>query len=1112
MNSSYSQLLVKLDDFIRKYYKSKWTLGLLYLFCASIGLFVLFSTMEYFGYYQPHIKIILLLIFFVVILCISIGYILIPFMAYKKLGKRIDYPMASRIIGEHFPLIKDKLLNTIQLHELSFENSDSSLIEASIDQKVLTFQAIPFFKAIDQKRNGIYFKALGVLVFFTTLLTIFFPSLLSQGSGRILAYRKEFAPPAPFTFIIKNKNLNSFKNGNFLLEISLEGNSIPEEVFLDNGTILLPCVKTSTTSFSYYFNNLQSDVRFRLSAAGFFSPSYTILVHPVPIIQNFLIKIQYPNYLHRSNGEISNTGDLLVPEGSHISWEINTLESDSLLFEFKGKKHALQGNHQHFEYTTTADQDFEYFFIPKNRFTLKPDSFRYQVNTIKDAYPQIVTQDLDSSKIEKKIYFNGSIKDDYGFNRLVFHYFLSSSDNKKSSQNKGEDFTIIVPINKDISEEPFSMTLNLDKIPNATGKEITCYFEVFDNDGFHGPKSTRSSLQKFYLQNIEEDMKTQRLIEKSSDSEFKKASTLANQLNADTKNLYQKILQSKEMTFDDKQTIKDLLNENKDLDSSLKKINRENTQTQELRNSKENKSKSLSQKEADMKKLLNDLISKDTKNLLEKLSKLLEQNNLGETKQTLKDFNLENKSLANEIKRAEQLYKELVRDREIQNQIDLLSLMAKKEKELSEKNGLKNQASTDDLKKQESEQQKAFNNLKKNLEDIEKNNSQDHINQDFKVPTEQENSISKSQEKTQDALSKKDIDKASKQQKETSDKMYELGNQLAQMKQTLDAKALSINLHSLRIILENLLRISFKQEALMAQFKERSSNDPSIVKYTQEQSSLKEAIKHVMDSLDVLSKKVPPLQSSITKEIGVLNSDMEQLTGLLADRRLYEAEVKQQYIMTSINNLALVLSHVEKQMAGALSKLQGSGDGKEGSPSLSSLVLKQKNLNSRLGKMGSPTKEDGEGDNESLIRLADEQEFIRKEIENLSHRAESRGKLASDLGQIQKEMQESETDLLNKRINQKITIRQKEILTRMLESEKAEKAKEMDNKLQAEASKNYSKGIIKPLAIFPTQKVSLLMPFNTMPYNMSSYYKFKINTYFNLLNNSQSRNEKLGDH
>ena len=51
-------------------------------------------------------------------------------------------------------------------------------------------------------------------------------------------------------------------------------------------------------------------------------------------------------------------------------------------------------------------------------------------------------------------------------------------------------------------------------------------------------------------------------------------------------------------------------------------------------------------------------------------------------------------------------------------------------------------------------------------------------------------------------------------------------------------------------------------------------------------------------------------------------------------------------------------------------------------------------------------------------------------------------------------MEQTETDLVNKIINNETIKRQKEILTRFLESEKAEKERELDEKRESNEAKN----------------------------------------------------------
>jgi len=1113
MNNSYSELLDRLEDFIRKYYRTKWVLGLLYLFCAALSLFILFSSLEFFGYYGKGFRLSLLILFWLVVAWVLIQYFLIPFLAYNRLGKRIDYAQACKIIGDHFPTIKDKLLNALQLSEMGQDSGfNSELIKASIDQKLKSFSSIPFYGAIDQSRNRTYLKALAGLAVCTLLLFLIYPSLLLQGSKRILSFKTDFPAPAPFSFILENTDLSGLKNSNYTLTVKTEGRALPAELYLDQGREPIPFTKVSPNRFSYTFNNLQSDIPFRLYASGFYSGSYLLKVHPSPKVLRFSASIHFPAYLSKPNLLVENSGDLLVPEGSTIIWNIHTQDSDSLILFQNQKSENIIGSSGSFQWQKKAMDDFTYTFVPKNRFIHVPDSFHYSVRVIKDLAPEIYLNPSDTTKSEENRLFSGQIKDDYGFSRLVFHYSYPQTDALGVKTGKSEAYSIPIPINKSLTTQNFGMDFNYSLLKNAKGKNVSYYFEVWDNDGVHGPKSTKTEVKDLYLLSKKEDLAKKDDFQKSTESDIKKAIGQAKKIESEAKSIMEKIQTSNHLSFEDKENIKDVLNQKSLLDSTLSKISKENEKARSNEDPDKSQNAYLNKKEEEMKNLLDSLMSKDSKNLLEKLANLLNENKLRDTKQSMRNFNDQNRSLSEELKRTEALYKQLERDREIQNKIDQLHELAKKENQLAD-NTLKNEkVSTDEMKNLESEQQKSFDKIKKDLEKLDKDNAQDKINPGFENPEKMEENISENQEKAQQALSKNDKKNAAGSQKKSASGMDELGFKLAQMKQSMDAKELDVDLHSIRLILENLLRISYKQESLMQGLHNTNPNDPSIVNYIQQQFSLKEAINHVQDSLNALALKAPAISSFVNKEMKLVNSNMEQLTGYLADKRFYDAQTNQQYVMTSINNLAVILSNIEKQMAQALSGMKSMGSKPGNKLDLNSLIERQKQLNQQIGKMGQPQEGNGESFNESLVKMAAEQGSIREAIQRLRNKAESKGKMASDLGQIQKEMEESETDFLNKRIKPANTFRQKEILTRMLEAEKAEKEQGMEKKFQSSSGKDYGLGKIKPLTTFLPEKNSEIELLKTLPPSINTYFKMKINTYFNLLNDSQSRNEKLGAH
>src|SRR6185369_11214108 len=113
---------------------------------------------------------------------------------------------------------------------------------------------------------------------------------------------------------------------------------------------------------------------------------------------------------------------------------------------------------------------------------------------------------------------------------------------------------------------------------------------------------------------------------------------------------------------------------------------------------------------------------------------------------------------------------------------------------------------------------------------------------------------------------------------------------------------------ALRQILENLIYVSMEQESLMDQFKIINSYNPQYVELAKRQGRLKDDSRLIEDSLLALSKRQIAIQSFVNKEIGEVNFNMEQAITNLSDRNTPTARQYQQFSMTHLNNLALMLS------------------------------------------------------------------------------------------------------------------------------------------------------------------------------------------------------------
>ena len=137
--NEYSNIEQKLTEFTRKFYTSEFIKGAI-LF-VSFGLVYLFITLfvEYIFWLDTGFRTALFWLFILVELFLLYRFLLVPLFKLYGLTKGISFKESSRIIGQHFPEVADKLLNILELKE---SDSNSSLVLASNHLSTISIASI----------------------------------------------------------------------------------------------------------------------------------------------------------------------------------------------------------------------------------------------------------------------------------------------------------------------------------------------------------------------------------------------------------------------------------------------------------------------------------------------------------------------------------------------------------------------------------------------------------------------------------------------------------------------------------------------------------------------------------------------------------------------------------------------------------------------------------------------------------------------------------------------------------------------------------------------------------------------------------------------------------
>jgi len=1112
MSANSNQLIQKLDEFIRKYYLNQLIRGTLLTIGLLVAFFLASVSLEYFGHFGTSTRT----IFFyalVVISFVSFGmWVAEPLIKLWKIRPGISYDEAASIVGKHFSNIEDRLLNTLQLQRTA-ETSSSELLLASIDQRIGELKPVPFATAIDLGQNKQFLRYAVPPLLLLTLILIFSPSLVMEGTRRIVNHRTAFENLAPFLFNIQNEELSTVELQDFELLVSLDGKEVPNDLYVEIDGKRTLMNKLSAAKFSYVFHQPRENVDFQLSGAGYNSEEHVLKVLPKPSIVGFDVQLEFPKYIGRANENRQNSGDLLIPEGTRVSWVFNTAKTEGINVVIGDEIQTLKRvSKNSFTFSEQFKRSSEYTIVGSNEFMKAGDSLRYTVTVVPDLYPSISVMGVEDSLNPKKLYFNGQVKDDYGFSSLVFKY---KRLDKSGAESEEKDQAINVSKNQ--KSESFFHFWDLALIGLAPGDAIEYYFEVWDNDGVNGSKSSRSEKNTYRVATMDElaaenDSKSEKLKQELSES-----LKMAEKMKKSIKDIQKDLLDKKNLDWEDKEKMKEVLQMQKALQKKMEDVQ----QKSEKKNSKMNEmmefDPQLVEKQKQLEKLFEEVMSDDMKKLFDEMEKLMEEMTKEKAQELLEDIELSNEDLEKELDRSLELFKQLEFEQKLEQTMERLEELAKEQEKLSEETKEKS-AENKELSQKQEELNKKFEDIKKDMDDLEKKNEELETPNKMEDFENEEESVSENQKDSQEQLEKEQNKKASDSQKKAADQMKNMAQKMGNMMMQMQAQGQSEDMEALRQIVENLLTLSFDEEKLINTLKVTNQNDPKYTDLARQQLKLKDDSKLIEDSLFALSKRVPQIETIVNREIRSVNSNMKKSIQNMADRNTGEALSRQQFALTSLNNLALLLSETVQQMQQAMaSQMPGSGScnkpgGKGSKPSAGAMRKLQEQMNQQLEQMKKGMQPGGnkpgdkpgmspgnKGMSKQMAQMAAQQEALRnmaREYES-QLKKETGGKGSSgDMKKLQDMMEQTETDLVNKMITQETLMRQQEILTKLLEAESAEREREQEQRRESKEAKSEDYGNPEIFFEYIRQKNNETELLRTVPPNLSPFYRNKVDEYF----------------
>ncbi len=1095
MTKNFNILVNKLNSFKRKHYTYKLVKGLVMTIFILLAIYTMFSLIEYLVYLSTDIRKIVFFGFIVFASLLVIQFIGIPLLKLFHILKPIDLKSTTILIQKHFSEIEDKLLNIIELSDFSDKQYSNEIVLASIDQKINKLEIFNFNDAVQFKN----LRIIGIYLFVSVLVSLGIlllnENIFTDSTNRLVHYNTVFVKPAPFTFNLNNTVLQAKKGDSFIINVETEGDEIPQIVYINiEGNNYL--MKTlSARVFEFEMASVINPVQFYFTDLKFNSQVYNLQLLPKPGITQFTTSVIPPSYTGIQNMVFENIGDLQVPNGTKIEWNFNGIDVDSLyLIKQDSTKIMAFALNTGFYAESKFYKSTNYNVFIQNTITEPELALSYSIEIIPDLFPEIQVNQVNDSIQLTRFFFKGIIGDDYGFSNLRFHYNIDNSDS-----------TISIPFVRNLNDQEFYFSFDFNELEQPKGT-ISYYFSVTDNDVVNSYKTTTSDNYIFEFPNREKLLANDNERFEELQKQVEESRELAKEIQDDLKKLQLKNMDTNVSEWEKSQIVSDIVSKQNMLEQLYDQIKKDNENLNNLNNSFNQQNEEMAAKQKQIEELLEEVFTDELKELMEEFNKLAEEFDSKKLNELSKEMDLTFEDLQKQLDRNLEMLRKMKIEQKLQDVIDQVNKTAEEEEKLAQE--VSEQKNFEEVKKDAEKHLEDLKQLEKQLNDALE------INKELKEPMnlddfdEEFDDIEKSMENSKEELDKKNKKKSATSLKNSSEKLKNMAFGMQQMLNMNTMEKNMENIENLKQILSNLILLSFSQEDILSDLQGINAKDPLLIQLNQKQKKILDQSKIVKDSLYALAMRTPQITSMVNNELLALEMNLTKANEQMEEALFPNARVSQQFVVTTTNNLALMLNealeNLEEQMANAQPGDQQCENPGQGKPGMSSMKESSESMKQQLQKMIEQMK-NGQGQNisqqlgQSLMEHEMMQQMLRDIMNNGSVGSGTKGKLQ----EIDNMLEQNRKELMNKSINAETISRQNLITTRLLEAEKAEMEREFENKRESESADEFYSNPIK----FFEYKEKDNFTIEYLNKNSHKLNNFYINKYKQYLNNI----EKSGD-
>ncbi|MEO8512095.1 MAG: DUF4175 family protein [Ignavibacteria bacterium] len=1028
----------------------------------------------------------------------AVMVILSAINSFSKLSNTASVKRYARKIGGSYPEIKDNLLNAIQLYDYTKRNDhifSNDLAAETISQVNEKARPLDFKRIITFKKNT------SLLIFFVSAFSIFtilmfaFPNTFLAAANRIVNYDFTFVDNTlGIAFDVTPGNVELSKGENLDVTALIkfyDPNYKTDEITFHTKEVTADGIEISendekvqasgTNEFKTTIKNINSQTIYWFEYKGVKSSSYIVTITNRPVIKSVKITVYPPAYTKLPSRTVEST-EITTIAGSTIYVELDA--SDDLsraLVQFAGATVPVTmdvtGKTARGSFIASSNGTFTVNVVKdfNGKELSGTNPKQYTVRVFPDQFPNISIIEPDNNEMnvqgKRELLIRARVTDDFGFTKMRLGYKTVSS--KFGPTDKDYRYAEIPIKNTDATGLEVPYLWNLSSL-NLGSEDVVEYFvEIYDNDGYSGPKVSRSETKRLIYPSLESLMKKTEKSKDEIENSLKSAFDDAMDLKQELDELKEKMEKNpEEMGLNDPKKNQEMQQKMENIQNNLNNTQQKMEDLMKELQQNSQLSKETLDKYMELQNMFQKIDSKELRDALKKLQEAMKNMNKDQLKEAMKNFKFDEENFKKSLEKTMELLNKIMNEQKLGELTQKLDDMTKKQDALKEetKNTEKNDKNSmnDQSKKQEDikSNMQDFQKQMKELSESMKKNGEQKMSKEMQKMIEDmmKKMLEQKMQQNQENLQQGNKDQSQKKEEELSQDMNQMNQQMQEMLQNMMDQENQQLKKKMQEYLDKLKEMSKRQGELMKESEEldKNSDAKDFQDNKAKQDQLQNDLSNLTEEMMSMAQQMG-MSPMMSKNLGDAFNEMQKASDQLSKKDGKNANKSQGNAKESLDKAAEKMQQMCNSGKPGNGKKPGMGL-QQLLQQLQDMIGKQQQLNQQMQGMN-PNGNEGKLTQEQMAqmqKLATEQQQIKDGVNQLNEefkkQQESEGKkLLGNLDQVQKDMQEIIKDLQENNVTPETKKRQEKILSRMLDFQLSTREKDFEQKRESRPGKNFDR-------------------------------------------------------